>query len=270
MMLSYLEVLRIPNAFISVFAVIVSAVLVGFYHPLQILIACLAVFLISGGGMVINDYFDYTADKINRPKRALPSGRISRKNALVYSLILLTAGNALVLLLNFQMLVLSLLNTFLLVVYSWKLKKVMLIGNFTVSFASASIFLFGSLLSGAITATILILSLIAFSANTGREITKAIEDVRGDRRIKAKTLPVVIGNSFSAWVAIFFIIFAVLFSSLPYVFHLLSINYLYLVIVSDAMFLYSCFAILISTHKSQQMMKMAMFVSLIAFLVGIL
>lgn len=269
-MFSYLEVLRVPNAVISVFAVIVSAILVGFYNPLQILIVCLAVFLISGGGMVINDYFDYKADKINRPKRALSSGRIPRKNALIYSLTLFLIGNALVLFLNFQMLAIALFNTFLLVVYSWKLKKIILLGNFTVSWLSASIFLFGSLLSGSVTATILILFLIAFSANTGREITKAIEDVKGDKKIKARTMPIAIGRNFSAWVAIFFIIFAIVFSSLPYVLHLLSINYLYLVIISDATFLYSCFAMLISPHKSQRMMKIAMFVALVAFLVGIL
>jgi geranylgeranylglycerol-phosphate geranylgeranyltransferase len=269
MMLSYLEVLRIPNAVMSVFAVIVSAILVGFYNPLQILIACLAVFLISGGGMVINDYFDYNADRINRPKRALPSGRISRKNALVYSLALFLMGNILVIFLNFQMLIIALLNTFLLVVYSWRLKKTILLGNLMVSYVSASIFLFGSLLSNSITVTILILFLIAFSASMGREITKSVEDMKGDKKIKARTLPLTIDKNFSAWIAIFFIIFAVLFSALPYVFHLLSINYLFLIIISDAAFLYSCLAIMISPHKSQRVMKIAMFVALIAFLIGI-
>jgi geranylgeranylglycerol-phosphate geranylgeranyltransferase len=160
MMLSYLEVLRIPNALLSVFAVIISAILVSFYNPLQILIACLAIFLISGGGMVINDYFDYEADKINRPKRALPSDKISRKNALTYSLILFAIGNILVFFLSYKMLALALFNTFLLVIYSGKLKKVILLGNFAVSWLSASIFLFGSLLSNYITNIIVILFLL--------------------------------------------------------------------------------------------------------------
>jgi len=267
MMLSYLEVLRIPNAFMSVIAVIVSAILVSFFNPLQILIACLAVFLISSGGMVINDYFDYAADKINRPKRALPAGRISRKNALAYSLILFFIGNALVFFLNFQMSVLALFNTFLLIAYSWKLKKTILLGNFTVSWLSASIFLFGSLLKS-LTATIFILFLLSFSSTIGREITKAIEDMEGDKKIKARTLPIALGKSFAGWIAAIFIIFAVIFSPLPYIFHLLSINYLLLVTIADMIFLYSCFAIFISPKKSQKMMKIAMFVALIAFLIG--
>jgi geranylgeranylglycerol-phosphate geranylgeranyltransferase len=268
-MLSHLEILRIPNALMSVFAVIVSAILVNFYNPLQILIASIAVFLISGGGMIINDYFDYEADKINRPKRALPSGKISKKGALVYSLILFIIGNALAFFLNFQLLSIALFNTILLVAYSWKLKKIILLGNFTVSYLSASIFLFVSLLSGFVTATILILFLMAFSSTVGREITKTVEDLEGDKKIKAMTLPIIAGKNFSAWIASIFIIFAVLFSPLPYIFHLLNINYLYLVTIADIIFLYSCFAIFISPKKSQKMMKIAMFIALIAFLIGI-
>ena len=268
MMLSYLEILRIPNAIISVFAVIISAILISFYSPLQILIACLSVFLISGGGMTINDYFDYEADKTNRPKRALPSGKIPRKTALTYSLILLILGNMLAFFLNFQMLAIALINTILVVIYSWKLKKIILLGNFIVSWLAASIFLFASFLSGFITATILILFLMAFSSNIGREIVKTIEDVEGDKKIKARTLPMVAGKNFAAWIAAIFIIFAVLFSFLPYIFYLLNIKYLFLVTVADIIFLYSCFAIFISPKKSQKMMKIAMFIALIAFLIG--
>jgi geranylgeranylglycerol-phosphate geranylgeranyltransferase len=269
MMLSYLEILRIPNAFMSVLAVIVSAILIGFYNPLQILIACLVVFLISGGGMAINDYFDYESDRINRPKRALPSGKISRKNALTYSMILFFVGVALTIFLNFQMLAFALFNTFLLVIYSWKLKKIVLLGNFTVSWLSASIFLFGSLLSGFVTATVFILFLMVFSSTIGREIAKTIDDVKGDKKIKARTLPIIVGKNFAAWTAIFFIIFAVLFSPLPYIFNLLNIKYIYLVTIADIVFLYSCFALFISAKKSQKMMKIAMFIGLIAFLIGI-
>ncbi|MEM5872436.1 MAG: UbiA family prenyltransferase [Candidatus Aenigmatarchaeota archaeon] len=268
-MFSYLEILRIPNALMSIFAVLITAILIGFYNPLKILIACLAVFLISGGGMVINDYFDYTADKVNKPKRALPSGKISRKNALIYSLFLFLIGNILCLLLNFQMFLIALFNTLLLIAYSWKIKKIILLGNFVVSWLTASIFLFTNLLLEKITPTILILFLMAFSANIGREITKTIEDMEGDKKIKAKTLAIVGGKNLSAWAASIFIIFAVLFSPIPYFLNLLNINYLILVTFADIIFLYSCFAIFISPAKSQKMMKIAMFIALISFLIGV-
>jgi len=267
-MLSYLEVLRIPNALMSVLAVIVSAILMNFYNPLQILFVILVVFLISGGGMVINDYFDYEADKVNRPKRALSSGKISRKSALTYSLILFLIGNILAFFLNVQILIFTLFNTLLLILYSWKIKKIILLGNFVVSWLSASIFLFVNLFSMPIIATIFILFMMAFSSTIGREIVKTIEDVEGDKKIKAMTLPIITGKNFAAWIASFFIIFAVLFSPMPYLFHLLNINYLYLITVADIIFIYSCFAIFILPKNSQKMMKIAMFIALIAFLIG--
>ena len=95
--------------------------------------------------MVINDYYDYEIDKINRPKRPLPSGKISKKNALIYAVILFTIANIIALYLNFYMLGLALFNTFIAFVYSWKLKKRLLMGNVLVSWLVASTFFFGSL-----------------------------------------------------------------------------------------------------------------------------
>jgi 4-hydroxybenzoate polyprenyltransferase len=112
--------------------------------------------------------------------------------------------------------------------------------------------------------------LMAFSSTVGREITKTIEDVEGDRKIKARTLPIIAGKNFAAWIAVFFVVFAVLFSPIPYVFHLLNTNYIYLVTVADIILLYSCFAMLLSPNKSQKMMKVAMAIALLAFLVGTL
>lgn len=266
----YLEILRPLNGFIAVFAVIVTAILVGFYNPYQIILASIVVFLVSGAGMTINDYFDYKIDKINRPKRPIPSGRISRKNALYYIIALFVIANALAFLLNFYMFLFALFNTFITIIYSWRLKKVVLIGNFFVSWLVASSFLFASLLTEKITALILLLFIMAFSSNTSREIAKDIEDMKGDIKQKAKTLPILLGKNFASYVAIFFIIFALIFSILPYLFGLLNIYYIYIVLIADIIFIISCFLLFTSIKKSQRTMKIAMFIAIIAFLVGII
>jgi len=267
LMLAYLEILRPFNGLMSVFAVFVAAMLVNFFIPYQLLLAFLVVFLVSGAGMVINDYFDYTIDKINRPKRPIPSGKISRKTALTYSMVLFLIANFIALFLNFYMFVLVVFNTIVSIVYSWKLKKILLVGNFVVSWLVASIFIFGSLFRG-ITATILILFLIAFSSNTGREIAKSIEDIKGDVKRKVNSLPIVANRYFAGWIAAIFILFAIIFSPLPYIFGLLTVKYIYLVILADIVFAFSCFTTFISPDKSQKMMKIAMFIALIAFLIG--
>lgn len=269
-MIAYIEILRPLNGLMAVFAVFVAATLVNFFIPYQLLLAFLVVFLISSAGMIINDYFDYEIDKINRPKRPIPSGRISRKTALTYSVVLFLIADFIALFLNFYAFVLAILNTVINIIYSWKLKKMVLIGNFSVSWLAASTFLFGNLLMGNISIIVLLLFLMAFSSNVGREITKSIEDVEGDKRIRVKTLPIVAGKNFAGLIAMIFIIFAIIFSPLPYVFNLLSINYLYLVIVTDIIFAFSCFLIFILPKKSQKLMKIAMFIAIVAFLVGII
>jgi len=63
MMLAYLKILRPINGLMSVFAVFIAAVLVGFpISSLELMLAFAVVFLISSAGMVINDYFDYEID----------------------------------------------------------------------------------------------------------------------------------------------------------------------------------------------------------------
>ena len=45
-----------------------------------------------GGGVVFNDVFDATLDAIERPERAIPSGRVSKQNATVLGISLLFVG----------------------------------------------------------------------------------------------------------------------------------------------------------------------------------
>lgn len=267
-MTSYIKILRPSVVFLAAFAVLVGAIIVGYYQPFQILIAVLVASLITSAGNVTNDYYDYEIDKINKPKRVIPSGKIKRKNAAFYAAISYVLANVLgIFFLNPEMILLALFNTFVAFVYAWKIKRTFL-GHFVDSWLAASTFLFGALFVN-ISATIIFLFSMSYLANLGREITKGIEDIKGDKKIGAKTLPVVLGKILSSWVAIFFIIFAIAISLIPYFFNLLNINYLLLVIFADLIFLFSCFILLFNPAKSQKIMKIAMFLAIIAFLVGI-
>jgi geranylgeranylglycerol-phosphate geranylgeranyltransferase len=267
-MLSYLKILRPSIIFLTAFAVLVGALIVGYYQLTSIIIAIIVASLIAGAGNVTNDYFDYEIDKINKPGRAIPSGKLKRKNASYYALVLYLIANVLaILFLNFYMILLAIFNTFVTFFYAWKIKKTVF-GHFIDSWLTSSTFLFGGLLA-ALNATVILLFSAAYLANLSREITKGIEDREGDRKVGAKTFAVVTGNIFSAWVAISFIIFSIIISFIPYLFNLLNIYYLFLVVMADLIFVFSCFIILINPAKSQKIMKIAMFLAIIAFLVGI-
>ena len=58
MMLAYLKILRPINGLMSVFAVFIAAMLVGFPISMELLLAFIVVFLVSSAGMVINDYYE--------------------------------------------------------------------------------------------------------------------------------------------------------------------------------------------------------------------
>jgi len=267
-MISYIKVLRPSVVFLAAFAVLIGALIVGYYQPFEVFIAILVASLIAGAGNVTNDYYDYEIDKINKPKRVLPSGKLKRKNAALYAAILYTIANVLTIsFLNYYMILLALFNTFIAFVYAWKIKKTFF-GHFVDSWLPASTFLFGALFVN-INATIIFLFSMAYLSNLGREIAKGIEDMEGDKKIGAKTIPVVLGKILSSWIAIFFIVFAIVVSLIPYPFDLLSINYLFLVIFADFIFVFSCFVLLFNPSKSQKIMKIAMVVAIFAFLVGI-
>jgi geranylgeranylglycerol-phosphate geranylgeranyltransferase len=267
--MSYLRILRPSVCVLAVLAVIVGSLIAGVPLGLQLLIAVIAVFLLTGAGNVLNDYFDFKADIINRPKRPIPAGKIRRKDALVYSIILFIIGLSLVMTLNIYNIALAFFNAFLMFIYYF-FKKVPLIGNFIPSWMAASAFLFGGLLSGSIPLALMLFVAMAFFANTGREIAKSIEDVKGDRRANYNTLPIFAGKKASNWIAILFVLIAILISPFPYLLELLNIYYFVIVLLADLVFIYSFFVLLRSATESQAVMKTAMFISILAFVMGIL
>ena len=148
--------------------------------------------LILAGANVINDYFDVEIDRLNRPRRVLPSGRLSRSEALGLAIFLLAGGNFFSILATVQLAALALLTTLLLIWYSADLKKRVVVGNVVVSFVTGVAFLYGASAGGRWQAGVAPAG-FAFLFHFGREIIKDIEDRVGDAHGRARTLPLVYG-----------------------------------------------------------------------------
>ncbi len=268
-----IKALRPLNCIMASFAILIGIILASGLN-LELLIskgilAMASGFIISGAGMVINDYFDFKIDKINKPIKYRQMKRFSESFWLSYSIILFAAGIAISMFINQTAFLIALINSVLLFVYSYKLKRLPLIGNISVSYLVGSSFLYGGVAAGNILISGL-LGLLAFLSNTGREIIKTAEDLEGDKYVGAKTIAVVAGSKRSSFLASLFILMAVIMSPLPFILGLLSINYIYIVVVSDIVFLSSIYFAFISPKKSQKAMKVAMFIALAAFLTGVL
>lgn len=225
-----------------------------------------AVFLITGGGNAINDYFDREIDAINRPERPIPSGRISPRAALIWSAMLFVGGCAISALINPSCMALAVLNSLVLVIYAARLKGMPAAGNIAVSYLTGSTFLFGGLAT-APSSTTAFLSVLSALATLSREIVKDIEDLPGDLAHGAKTLPAFIGKRKSFVLASLALIVAMMLSYLVP----LGLGYLVAVSTANLAFLLSINRMIrADASGSQRWIKIGMALALAAFLLGAL
>lgn len=271
-MIAAIEILRPINGVMAMLGFVIGAVLSGFPLapvPLPLLIGAIVIFLQSGGGMVINDYFDWQIDRINRPYRVIPSGRMTLDGAVNYAAVLFGASFALsLLLLPMAMTALILANTALSVLYSWKLKK-SVIGHVVVSWLTASVFVLASLLTGGITFISLILFSLVFCGNFAREIAKGVEDYKGDKAEGAKTLAVTVGFDVASWLCIAFIFLTTTIIPLPYILKYSGTGYLIPAAAAVAVLAYAAYHLLQNRPaQSQKLIKWAMGLVIVALILG--
>ncbi|HWR25896.1 MAG TPA: geranylgeranylglycerol-phosphate geranylgeranyltransferase [Methanosarcina sp.] len=281
---TYLELMRYRNCLMAGFAAIIG-ILIAFnilgsdalssgsekFPFLDSGLVFLAVFLISGAGNSINDYFDIRIDSINRPERPIPSGRIKLKEAFYFSYLLFVLGTLLAFSINPFCGFIAFFNSLMLILYAKMLKSTPLLGNLTIGYLTGSTFLFGASVFGfSGLKALFILFLLAALAITSREIVKDIEDIEGDRINGADTLPIRIGARKASYVAVFTGFLAVLLSPLPYLMSVIGFRYLYVVLLADLGFFAAIHQILVRDNptKASKMFKIAMFFALLAFIAG--
>ncbi|NJE03724.1 geranylgeranylglycerol-phosphate geranylgeranyltransferase [Thermococcus sp. MV11] len=271
---AFIEITRPHNCVLAgIVGLLGSIVAVGhFPDTLTASLVFLVVTLGCAGGNTVNDYFDYEIDKINRPDRPLPRGAMGRKVALYYSLSLFAVGLLLAYLINLQAFILAIVAYAAMFLYAWKLKPLPLVGNLVVAGLTGATPLYGALavehigLAG-------YLALCAFLVNVAREIIKDIEDVEGDIAKGARTLPIVWGKKKAAYVGALFALLTVASSLLP-VKAGVGLGY-YAMVPVDALILYAAFLILRSqdretAHRAQKMLKVSIFLAVMAFLIAAL
>ncbi len=205
---TYLELMRYKNCLMAGFAAVIGTLIAfnilesvahgsntpGNFPVLPTGLVFVVVFLVSGAGNAINDYFDIKIDSINRPERPIPSGRVKLKEALYFSYLLFVLGIALAIKINTVCGFIALFNSLLLIFYAKTLKSTPLLGNLSIGYLTGSTFLFGASVFGFEgLKTLSVLFVLSALAITAREIVKDIEDMEGDKIEGADTLPLRIG-----------------------------------------------------------------------------
>jgi len=239
----------------------------------QVLLAAVSTAMITIGANVVNDIFDVAIDRINKPRRPLPAGELTVQEAWIYFIAVYLAGWIIAALINTTMFLIAFFIGILLIFYSTRYKRTILLGNLVVSFVSAVAFVYGGLAVGRIKETIFP-AIFAFLFHLGREIIKDLQDTDGDRQAGAITFAVKYGHkpSFFLTLAVFLILLVI--TLIPYILKIYHLAYLLVV----ALGVYPVMAlVLYVTWKSpapkklgqmSTILKLDMLIGLIAIYVG--
>ncbi len=278
-LLAYARLMRPVNCFLMGFAVIVGAVLAISENSVEwsiwvLFLGFVTGFVLTAASMTVNDYYDREIDAVNEPSRPIPSGAVRPNRALAFAGILSGIGFLAAVLTNILCLVIALFAWFALVIYVTVGKRTGLAGNFLVSACVSIPFIYGSSVAiGGIVLNVVFFVALVFLADTGREITKGIVDVEGDKRKSVKTLAVRYGEKWAAMIAAAFYVVAVALSPLPWILNIVSVWYLIPVSVTDAGLILSSVLMLkdFSRENARRIKKTVLIwfmFGLLAFIVG--
>lgn len=172
--------------------------------------------LLAASGYIINDYFDIRIDRINRPDQVLVGRLIKRRTALFLHVVLSITG----ILIGFFLSYVSRKEVYALIYlavpillwyYSTTFKRHVLIGNLIISMLTALVALLVVSIEFAMLSRVhgvsvlqtkacstawfwaMGFALFAFITNLSREIIKDAEDVKGDKAVGCRTLPIAMG-----------------------------------------------------------------------------
>ena len=192
----YIAAIRPLNVILGGLTIVISSFIVKHNGPISFVIfAVLVVMFYTAGANTLNDYFDYKIDKINRPDRAISSGLVLRRHALIFSLFAFILGTLFALQLNKNSQLVSICISLPLIIgYNAKLKYFPLIGNSVVALILSLSFIYAGFIFDNIK-PLIIPAVLAFSLTLIREIVKDMADIIGDKSVGLKTFPIIYGEN---------------------------------------------------------------------------
>lgn len=255
--------------------------------------------LIAAAGNIINDYFDVKADRINKPEKLIITKHIKRRWAILTHWIFngIAFSIAVYLSIRYQSLwfvFIHLLSINTLWFYSMLFKRKIIVGNLMVASLTALVPLlvmvyfkvgnsmhlkFSEFDPDSWVAIIdykfvYLLAIFAFIQNLAREIVKDSQDIKGDKLIYAKSLPMVLGQKRALYLVCFLLMI------LPFFYGYISVDNLDMMIGTSGFLIETLpflmvsilnlvVILLIFLHKSPKL-KLYNYMIKISMLLGIL
>lgn len=288
--LAFLSIIRPQNCIIGGLTVIAGVAMAFYRAPIGLFSNFLLLFIygyvtyffVAAGGNVVNDIFDVEVDKINRPHRALPSGRMTIRQAWYYVGFLSILGLLFAILTGPMSALIVLCFEIIGYAYAAKVKTLGIAGNFMVAFSFAFGVLYGAFiysetvgfpLTNAIPIPHWLFFFTAFLILQARETIKGAEDVEGDEAREVRTIARIYGYSAAAGVAAGFNFIGVLSYTLIWIWGLASWDLWPLLILGSVIVLGAGIAPLTGPDDKKRLLigstldKIGALVGLIAFVI---
>jgi len=163
----------------------------------NLLMLVLASAVTIAAGYTINNFYDYEKDLINRPQKSMLDRLVSQNTKLVFYFVLNFVAVIMASYVSFRAVVFFSIYIFGIWFYSHKLKKLPFIGNLTSAILTIipffAIFMYYKNYENVIYVHASFLFLII----SMRELTKDLENIKGDLANNYKTIPIVYGEKAS-------------------------------------------------------------------------
>jgi 4-hydroxybenzoate polyprenyltransferase len=164
---------------------------------LNLLMLVLASAATIAGGYIINNFYDSEKDLINRPEKSMLDRLVSQNTKLVFYFVLNFIAVIMVSYVSFKAVIFFSIYIFGIWFYSHKLKKRPIVGNITSAILTIIPFFAVFIYYKNFETVIFVHALFLFIILSMRELTKDLENLKGDLALGYKTIPIVYGEKTS-------------------------------------------------------------------------
>jgi 4-hydroxybenzoate polyprenyltransferase len=201
------SVVRGYNILIVVIAQYLTSIFIFAHHlPLRKVVLDLNLFMLvlassftSAAGYIINNFYDSEKDLINRPQKSMLDRLVGQNTKLSFYFVLNFLAVILSSYVSFRAVIFFSVYVFAIWFYSHKLKKMTFIGNLTSAILTITPFFIVFIYYKNFEHVIFVHAMFLFLIISMRELTKDLENIKGDLLLNYQTIPIVYGEQTSKY-----------------------------------------------------------------------
>ena len=164
---------------------------------MNLLMIVLASAATIAGGYIINNFYDSEKDLINRPQKSMLDRLVNQNTKLVFYFILNFIAVIMASYVSFRAVIFFSVYIFAIWFYSHKLKKLPIVGNIISAILTITPFFAVFIYYKNFETVIFVHAIFLFLILSMCELTKDLENIKGDLALNYKTIPIVYGEKTS-------------------------------------------------------------------------